>query len=100
MQNEYPFLYPSQDRFSFIEGFLVLGLGPKEQELISIFQGSLYKLKSVKVAARLLHNETNVVPTHAYIWTGNSEELDIVGEWTVHKFLESDIFQFYMSSAH
>jgi hypothetical protein len=97
---EYPLLYPSRERYSFIEGFLVLGLGPKEQAMVGTFQGSLYTLKSVKVAARLLHNDTFVISADAYVWKGNSEEAAIVGEWSVQKFIESDMFRFYMSSAH
>lgn len=97
---EYPLLYTSRERYSFIEGFLVLGLGAKEHAMIRTFQGSLYTLKPVKVAARLLYNETFVVSADTHVWRWSAQEIAIVGEWTVQKFIGSNMYRFYMSSAH
>ena len=90
---------PSQARSNFIEGFLVLDLSPVQRQSICDFYGSLYKLATVRVAARLQYMDTMVMPAEAYLWNGGVEESEMVGEWNIHNFMQGHVYRFYMSSA-
>ena len=96
---ENPLPFPSQTRLNFIEGFLALNLSCTQRHYISNFYGSLYELTAVRVAARLQTSDTLVTSAEAYLWNGGFEESNIVGEWDVYKFMQTRVYQFYMSSA-